>query len=368
MKKVLFFLFISLCLYSCSPTDFNIEGLVADKALNGTKIFIKERINRDWKVIDSTVVQDGKFSFKGKVDSTRIAYLAYEYPVGNKVRQAFVFENGNITASIDSSGFVIVKGTTQNNLLQTYQDEKNSFYKRSDKFITDNQDSVKTKEQAIALAKKQAELVREEVNIDKKFVTEHINTLVGTHVFVNSFYGMSTSEKEAIIALMNVETKKVKRIQEIIDEIKIEKKVAVGNQFTDFGLPSIKGDTIKLSDLVGKTDYVLIDFWASWCGPCMHFLPELKSLYTNYKGARFEILGVSLDDSRDAWTGTVQAKQMEWKQVSDLKGWKCEGSGIYAVSSIPCTVLIDKTGKIVGQNLSIPEIENLLLKKAVKKE
>jgi hypothetical protein len=99
----------------------------------------------------------------------------------------------------------------------------------------------------------------------------------------------------------------------------------------------------------------------------MHFLPELKTLYKNYKGTRFEILGVSLDDSREAWTGTVSAKQMDWEQVSDLKGWKCAGSRIYAVNSIPNTVLIDKSGKIVGRNLSIPEIENLLREKALKK-
>jgi peroxiredoxin len=178
---------------------------------------------------------------------------------------------------------------------------------------------------------------------------------------------MSIAEKEAIVSLMTSETKNERRIQEIIADIKIEKKVAVGRQFTDFGLPSLNGDTVKLSDLVGKTDYVLIDFWASWCGPCMQFLPELKSFYNDFKGARFEILSVSLDADRAAWSGTVSAKQMDWKQVSDLKGWKCTGSRIYAVNSIPCTILIDKSGKIVGRNLSIPQIEKLLQEKAIKK-
>lgn len=367
MKKVLFFLFTILCLYSCAPKDYSIEGSVADKALNGKKIFIKERINREWTVVDSASIADRKFSFKGVIDSVRIVYLAYEYPVGNKVRQAFVFENGKLTASIDTTGFMIIKGTPQNDLLQSYQDEKNIFYQKADKFLATTQDGVKTKEQALALSKDQEKLNKEEVSIDKKFATEHVNTLVGTHVFVNSFYGMTIAEKETIINLMNTETKDIKRMQEIMEDLEIEKKVAVGSQFTDFGLPSIKGDTINLSDLVGKTDYVLVDFWASWCGTCMHLLPELKTLYKNYKGPGFEILGVSLDDSREAWTGTVSAKQMDWQQVSDLKGWKCAGSRIYAVNSIPTTVLIDKTGKVVGRNLSIPEIENLLRGKALKK-
>ena len=112
---------------------------------------------------------------------------------------------------------------------------------------------------------------------------------------------------------------------------------------------------------------VIIDFYASWCGPCMQFLPELQSFYTKYKGTRLEILGVSLDDNKEAWTGAVSEHKIEWKLISDLKGWKCEGSRAYAVNSIPSTVLIDKSGKIVGKNLSIPEMEKLLNEKVDKK-
>jgi len=119
--------------------------------------------------------------------------------------------------------------------------------------------------------------------------------------------------------------------------------------------------------LVGKTDFVMIDFWASWCGPCMQFLPDLQAFYAKNKGTKLQIFGVSLDDSKEAWTGAVTSHKIEWKLVSDLKGWKCAGSRAYAVNSIPATVLIDKTGKIVGKNLSIPEMEKLLNEKGDKK-
>ncbi|HET7733873.1 MAG TPA: thioredoxin-like domain-containing protein, partial [Paludibacter sp.] len=89
-----------------------------------------------------------------------------------------------------------------------------------------------------------------------------------------------------------------------------------------------------------------------------------KTFYAKHKGVRLQILGVSLDDDKEAWVGTIASKQMSWMQVSDLKGWKCEGSKLYAVNSIPSTVLIDKSGKIVGRNLSIPEMEKLLLEKS----
>lgn len=360
MKRIISVLFIALYICSCSTTDYKIEGSVEDKSLNGTKIYIKERINREWISIDSTIIDNEKFTFKGVFDSTRIVYLAYEFPKENKVRQAFVLENGKLTAAIDSTGFMYIRGTTQNNLLQSYQDEKKTLYKKIGKFSESNNDSLKTPEQKLAFEQAMDKLNLEETSIDIKYATENVNTIVGTYIFTNTFYGMSTAEKEAIVALMNAETKSIARIKEIIADLETEKRVAVGSQFTDFRLPGLVGDSIALSDLVGKTDYVLVDFWASWCGPCINSLPELKSLYNIHKGSRLEILSVSLDEDRALWSGAVASHQLVWKHVSDLKGWKCEGSRLYAVNSIPATVLIDKSGKIVGRNLSIHKIGNLL--------
>jgi len=366
MKKTLFFLFTILIITACNPSDYTISGTVDAKVLNGKKIFIKERINREWIALDSCLIENGKFSFHGTSDSAKIAYLTYEFPAENPVRQAFVLENGKLTTDIDTTGFMVIKGTTQNNLLQSYQDDKKVFYKKSESVYDTSKDHAKTAEQLLNLAKERAMLNMEEIGIDKIFSTEHVNTLIGTHVFTNSFYGMNTSDKESITNLMNPDTKKIVRIQEIISDIDTEKKVAVGNNYTNFSLPMLAGGSMSLSDLVGKSDYLLVDFWASWCGPCIRSLPELKKLYATYNGSRFEILGVSLDDNRAAWSGAVASHQLGWKHVSDLKGWKCAGSRIYAVNSIPNTVLIDKSGKIVGRNLSIPEIENLLQDKGAK--
>ena len=367
MKKIVVSLFVLLSIYSCKNSTYTIHGLVESKGMNGKTILIKERINREWKTIDSTTIGNQAFTFKGVSDTAKIAYLAYEYPAGKKVRQAFVLENGNISAAVDTSGFIVVKGTKQNDLLQTYLADKNSFNKKSEAFYNSNKNKVKTVEQELAFSKEVETLNQEEVSIDKKFATDHINTLVGNHVFMNSFYGYNISEKEAIVNLMNADTKNIKRIQEIIADMEVEKKVAVGNKFVEIKLPGISGDTIALSALVGKTDFVLVDFWASWCSPCMQFLPELQSFYAKHKGTTLEILGVSLDDNKEAWTSTVATHKIAWKLVSDLKGWKCAGSRAYAVNSIPSTVLIDKNGNIVGKNLSIPEMEKLILEKGTKK-
>lgn len=362
MKKILFILISALCIYACTPTDYVINGTVDNEALNGTTIFLKQKIDREWITIDSTVVSDKSFAFKGICDTAKIAYIMYEFPESNRIRQAFVLENGKISVTIDTTGFMTFAGTKQNELLQNYQNEKNVMYAAEEKNYNAQKDTTVTEEQRKSLEKEMEDLVAKENHIDIKYSTDNINTLVGNHIFMNSFYAMSVAQKDSIVSLMNDETKNVKRISEIILDLSTEKKVAVGQPYTNFKLPALAGDSLSLSELVGKSDYLLVDFWASWCGPCIRSLPELKKLYEQYKGTRFQILGVSLDEDKEAWVGAIQSHNLTWNHISDLKGWKNEGARAYAVNSIPCTVLLNKEGKIVGRNLSDSEIENFLKK------
>ncbi|MDD3321727.1 MAG: TlpA disulfide reductase family protein [Paludibacter sp.] len=368
VKKLLFILISTLYIYSCTTTDYVINVKVEDAALNGTTVFLKERINREWNTIDSAVISNQTFEFKGIADTAKIAYLTYEFPEKNLVRQEFVLENAKITVNIDSTGFMVFSGSKQNVLLQNYQNDKNVVYTAEEKNYLAQKDSTVSKEQKVSLEKEMEDLYAQEVKIDKSYATTNINTLVGNHIFMNSFYGMTVSEKESVISLMNDDTRNIKRISEIVADVETEKKVAVGQLYTDFKLPALEGDSLSISDLVGKSDYLLIDFWASWCGPCIRSLPDLTELYNKYKGTRFQILGVSLDEDKNAWVGAIQSHNLSWKHVSDLKGWKSKGSRTYAVNSIPSTVLINKEGKIIGRNLSLSEIENFLTKKDSTKE
>jgi len=117
-----------------------------------------------------------------------------------------------------------------------------------------------------------------------------------------------------------------------------------------------------LSDYVGRGKVVLVDFWASWCGPCCKEIPGLIELYSQYKDKGFEVVGVSLDENADAWKKAIERLNIPWVHMSDLKGWKCEGSQAYAVSTIPYTVLIDAEGKILAHNLHQNELKETLEK------
>ena len=139
-----------------------------------------------------------------------------------------------------------------------------------------------------------------------------------------------------------------------------EEVPAQENQYIDITALTPEGTELSLSDLVGKTDYVLLDFWASWCGPCRRYIPVLKELYASQPEGRLQILSCSVDQDEAAWREAIEKEQMAWPQMRQDAEHEC--ADLYEVAFIPHTVLIDREGKIVGIDLDEPEIAEILLK------
>src|SRR5690554_350309 len=201
------------------------------------------------------------------------------------------------------------------------------------------------------------------INVRQNFINQNINSpaLLGVISTLNFekelalyekvVYGLKESFGESpTVKNIVVEFENNKRI------IQAQQPLAPGNVAQEIALPNPEGDTLKLSDYRGKV--VLIDFWASWCGPCRRENPNVVNVYNKYKDKGFEVFSVSLDRTMDAWVKAIEQDNLTWEgHVSDLKFWQSEAAKAYGVSSIPFTVLIDEEGKIIGTNIRGPQLE-----------
>ena len=141
-------------------------------------------------------------------------------------------------------------------------------------------------------------------------------------------------------------------------ERKAAEATEIGQTYADMTMATPSGKNMKMSDYVGKSKYVLIDFWASWCGPCRMEMPTVVEAYTKYHDKGLEVIGVSLDEDKDAWVKAIDELKMPWPQMSDLKGWESEACVTYHVQAIPANVLVDEKGKIIAKDLRGEELLN----------
>ena len=157
--------------------------------------------------------------------------------------------------------------------------------------------------------------------------------------------------------------KVVEGIQVVDDEgkpIDVASATEINNTFVDIALPGPQGQTVRVRDYVGQNKLVLIDFWASWCGPCIRELPHVVKAYDLYHDKGLEIVGVSLDKDKASWLAAIEQTGQKWPQMSDLKGWDCQGAQFYNIQSIPANVLIDEHGKIIARDLRGEDLINTI--------
>ena len=351
MKK-LFYLLITAAIFTACGTDnkgYTVTGTV-EGAADGDTIYLAVREGRKMVNLDTTVIKKGTFTFKGVQDTTKLCYLSYKAEGKKGLSMEFFLENGKINAALTKVNDSAV-GTPSNDNYQPIRQKYNESFKKQIDLGTEIQKGEMTDEERAAKLKEYEAIENECVQILKDGIAQQISNIVGITLLKQNYYHMSVEELEPLIPQIPAEYDNDKTIQRIKENFTKMKATAVGQQFTDFEMKDLKGKNVKLSDYVGKGKVVLVDFWASWCGPCRREMPNLVEAYKQYKGKNFEIVGVSLDRDEAAWKNMSKELKITWPQMSDLKFWQCEGAQLYAVSSIPHTVLIDGNGTIIARGL-----------------
>lgn len=355
MKKITYLLAAAAVLLACNGGNkgYTVTGTV-EGAADGDTVYLGTQERRQFIKLDSAVITNGTFTFKGVQDSAVTRYISCKTADAEGLGMLlmdFFLENGKIDIKLTAGGGDSATGTANNDLYQSVRSKQNELESRMNNIYQTMGDSTLTDEQRAAMREEMEKLEEDYTAAAKEGVKQNITNPVGIYLLKKTYYYMEVDELDPLMPQIPAAYDNDEVISKIKANVEKMKATAVGQKFTDFEMQTPEGKAVKLSDYVGKGKVVLVDFWASWCGPCRREMPNLVEAYKKYKGKNFEIVGVSLDQDAKAWTDAIEKLGITWPQMSDLKFWNCEGAQIYAVSSIPHTVLIDGEGTILARGL-----------------
>ena len=350
MKKIVYlFAAGTMALAACtSEPSYKISGTI-EGAADGELVYLQEVKGREMVKLDSAVVTAGAFTFNGRQDVAANRYITYTPAEGKGKMTDFFLENGNIAVTFGEE--TTVAGTPNNEIYQAYKKEAGALNKEMRALYGKFKEEGLTEEQKAEIEKQYEELDNKLNDLTFKTIDANITNAVGIHLWPANSYSMELEQLKALAAKVPAEFQSNERIANLLKRIEVLEKTAAGQKFTDFSMPDPEGNIIKLSDEISKNKYTLVDFWASWCGPCRAEMPNVIAAYKEFNKKGFGIVGVSLDSDAAKWKDAIKTMNMTWTHMSDVKGWQCEGAALYGVNSIPATVLVAQDGTIVARNL-----------------
>ena len=355
MKKNLI---IAALMLAVLPTEaqqvkYSIDGISKE---NGKTVVLRDR--RTNQVVDSAVVANGKFSMKGNAEKD--AYMGVS--VKDAMWSVMLFNDGTpLTINLNDS---TLKGSPQNERLTRYDIDINAPYASLImKIQSMSAEERKAKELELAGGLMIAMMKMME-GIEKVFKDER-ETLIPVAFFSEYQSYLGQEKLDSVLATKPAWASHpiVKGQMDILayqKSLEEKKQAFVGQQFIDLEEADPDGKMHKLSEYVGKGKWVLVDFWASWCGPCKAEMPNVVAAYEKYHDKGFDIVGLSFDNKKEPWVKDIAELKMPWTHLSDLKGWNTVASEVYGVNSIPDNLLIDPQGKIVARGLRAQALQDKL--------
>ncbi len=358
MRKITVFL-LAFVMLSCNKNEgYKIK--IEMPELAGATMVLQEEVDRELVTIDSVVLDSaGSGEMSGVIEVPEMMYLGIQ-----GTRQNFQVFMDNHTYSVNGTGneVNIVADAGPQKDFNTYKEGTKTFETRQreilDVYYQAVQDSVSRDSIEVILEPYYA-IHQQKLAYDSVYMAEYPSSPVTLFLLRSSFHGMDAEELETRLANFDSELHENPFYVFLSGHLENMKNVELGDTYVDFELPDTEGNPVKLSGLVGNGP-LLIDFWASWCGPCRAANPGVVEIYNEFSDQGFDIVGVSLDRTKEEWIKGIEEDKLTWHHMSDLQYWNSSAADLYAVKSIPHTVLLDAEGTIVAKNLSKEELKEKL--------
>jgi peroxiredoxin len=365
MKKIIFILSLFFALNTFTPKAEAQESkppagfVITVTAENAGQdwIYISRRQNGVMVNIDSSKTSVFPVVLKGKQDVPEMLYLRI---TGSNTLIPVFTENSiiKVSADFDDPSLTKVEGSSVHKEYDAYNAGLSSISSQKEALLAEWKNAQKAEDAAklSSLETKFDELDKAENDYNHSFISQNKASFVTPFIIRRGmFYTLSLDELKSVVSSLDKSVSSSVYMIDLKEKITVLEKVAVGKKYTDISLPGIDGNEMKLSSLIGR-NVILVDFWASWCGPCRRENPNVVKIYQDYHEKGFDIVGVSFDTDEKGWKDAVQKDGLTWHQMSDLKGWNSKAAGLYGVASIPHTVLIDKNGIIIAKDLRGDEL------------
>jgi thiol-disulfide isomerase/thioredoxin len=362
--KIIGFILLFATVMQAQNFELHVE---AKTVIPGRKIYL-EYVNEQGKVakVDSASPSaQRKVTFKGQVKDQGAFYLVNFFDTPKPQKVLLILEGGE-TIDVVADGINNEEGKGDFTLRGDYPNVK---YMLELLAISKEMEAkVRKWNQEIQVDQKQEKRIQAEFTQAQAASTSKIKALIplmGSHLVALWATNFLPAEKE-MASLVDIADRLGKarpthpQVQQFVNNLQRLQGVNEGAMAPEINLATPAGPTLALSSLRGK--YVLIDFWASWCGPCRRENPNVVKTYATYKDKGFEIFGVSLDQNREAWLKAIEADKLVWKHVSDLQYWNSAGAQAYQVNSIPQTFLVNPEGRIIAKGLRGAALDNYLAK------
>ncbi|SDC92479.1 TlpA disulfide reductase family protein [Williamwhitmania taraxaci] len=364
MKRLLLGLIPILALASCSQGNkFDLNVTVTGQP-TGNMVYLQTLNEREFINVDSTEIKDNAFTFTGQLEQPDLYFIR----IGQSEPIMLFLENSSIEvkANLDSIDKAVIKGSATQDLYKSYNTGLLPIQAKMDNLYA-KADSLKMVNALTPSADKQLEIEYDAISSEQsaytnKFIQDNPKSVASAFIAYRFLANrLEFPELEKLVLLFDASIAKSQYVVKLTEKVETMRKTAVGQPYVDFSLADTSGTQISLSSLVDGKTVVMIDFWASWCGPCRGENPSVVAMYAELKGKGFQIMGVSLDKTKEAWIKGIKEDGITYPQVSDLLYWQSAAAKLYAVSGIPHTVLIGKDGKIAAKNLRGDELKAKVL-------